>query len=255
MAASHLLAGSILGLACAALLAWGGVRTWRRAIATGSPPLRAFAVFWLGAAGYVGADALWGLAWTSRFDELPFALAILQVKLASVCASFAGLVVYLLVIFSGSRRLRLPVAGAYLALFLALEAYYAWRAPFGVHVGFSSLGLDYLRPQPAPVWDALLLLLFGPPLVATVAYASLLRVTPGRAARRRVVLTSAALLLFFAPDLVGWLVGDLWWWDMAERALAFAAGLGILAATGTAPMRSPRRPTDVAFTARARELI
>jgi hypothetical protein len=256
MGRATLAAGVVLGLLCGALFLVAAARTLRRA--HGAPhPLRAFAVFWLGGGLYVGVDAAWGLASLVGLDSLPLAIVALQVKVASACASFAALVVYLVAIYKGGRpgRSEPVIGGAYLVLFLALEAYYTWRAPVGDHVGFASLGLDYARPQPGVAWDALLALLFVPPIVASLAYASLLRVANDGPSRRRIALTSASLLLFFAPDLVGWLVGDWPAWDLVERVLALCAGLGILAATGAARAAGPRKALDPSLAARARELI
>lgn len=239
MAGDWVLVGAGLGLACAAFFLVAAKRTWRRARDDASLPLSQFAVFWLGAAGYVGADALWSLAWIAGQDSLPLGVAILQLKLAAVCASFAGLVAYLLAIYTGRKpRTNLAVASAYLALFLALESYYMWRGPLGDHVGFASLGLDYARGAPA-VWRVLVVLLFGPPLVAAAAYARLWRVATEPGARRRVALTSASLFVFFAPELAGWFVGTWPGWFLVERGLALAAGVGMLVATSVSTSAQP----------------
>lgn len=255
MSQASLALGAALGLAGAALFATAGVRTWRRARATASPPLRAFAVFWLAAGAYLGLNAMWIVAWLAGLDALPVSIAILEAKVAAVCASFAGLVCYLLAIYAGRRRLVLPVGAAYAGLLLAMETYYAWRAPVGQHASLASLGLDYLRPQQTLVWDALLVLLFVPPIVATLAYASLHRLGADPAARRRIRWTAASLLLFFAPDLVGWLAGRWTGWDVVELALALCAGVGMLLATRAPVGSAPPRPRDEGLEARARQLI
>lgn len=253
MSDATLALGAALGLACGALFVAAGARTWRRALEQGSPPLRAFAVFWLGSGAYIGADAAWRAAWLGGEHSLLVAVAVLQVKVAAVCAGFAGLVVYLLAIYS-PRRLRLRVAAAYFALFLALETFYTWRGPVGAYQGYSSLGLDYARSPPPFVWDALLVALFLPPLLATLGYASLYRLAPDGAAKRRIALTSGSLLLFFVPDLARWLVGGWEAWDLVERGLALGAGGVILAATRPGGPKQRRLP-DADLAQRARELI
>lgn len=234
-----------MGLACAALFATAAWRTWRRARAPGATRLRSFAIFWLGSGAYVGADSLWSFAWIAGVESLLLGVIVLEMKVAAVCAAFAGLLVYLLSIYRPGPFVPPAVAASYLALFLALGAYYAWRSPVGAHANFASLSLDYARVAPEPVWNALLLLLFVPPIVATLAYASLLRVASHPAQRRRIALTSAALLLFFAPDLLGW-ISHWTWWDLAERALALGAGAMILGATPRSELETGRQDASAA---------
>jgi len=240
-------AGAALALLCATLFAVAAWRTLDRG-KRAAGPLRAFAVFWLGGAGYAGADALWSFAYLAGVDALPVGIVVLQVKIASACASFAALASYLFGVFTGKSRANFPLAAGYLGLFLAIESYYAWRGPYAVHAGFSGLGLDYARDAPF-VWDALLVLLFVPPIVATIAYVSLLRFAPSSRVRRRILLTTGSLALFFGPDLVGYLTGHWEWWDLAERALGLVAGLGMLFATS--PRMAQRDVDDLRSASRA----
>lgn len=247
--------GAAMGLVGAALFAAVGARTLRRAKGERTA-LRAFAVFWLGAAGYVGADSAWAALHVLGADALPLAVLALQAKLASVCASFAGLVVYLARVYRGDTRWRAPVAFSYLALFLALEAYYLYRIPVADRATFAAMAIDYARAAPKPVWDALLVLLFVPPIVATVAYATLARHASDGATRTRIRWTTASLLLFFAPDLVAWLAGSWPAWPLVERALALASGLGVIVATRpVAGTTGAKRVADSALAMRMAELI
>ncbi|GEM_PF-2603228 len=257
MSDATLLGGASLGLAGAVLLALAGWRTARRATTPEASALRAFAAFWLGAAAYAAADATWTLLHLAGLRTLPIDLAIQQAKLLSLCGSFAGLVCYLLVIFTGRPGARWLVGAGYVGLVGAWATYLGWRGPIGHHENEWSLVLDFARPQVAPVWAALVVLLLGPPLLAALGYASLLRLARDRDARRRVLLTSGSLVLFFVPEILVVLNGPTPTWRLVEHFLGLVAAAGIFAATRPARGEPDHheRARRTALDARVRELI
>jgi len=212
----------------ASLYLYVGVLTWRRAEPSRSAALQAFAVFWLGLGMYGLSEATWGLAFIGGIGDLPFAIAVLHLKIAFAVAGFAGLVYYLLYIYTGRETLRPYVAGFYVLVAFVVEYFYAWRDPIGQRITTWGISLEYANPQ-GPLWNVVVVLLFVPPLLSALGYASLLRVIRSPLERFRIVAVSASLGTFFLALTFGWMTNYLPWWGLAEKVLSLAAILGVLA--------------------------
>lgn len=220
-----LLAASALAIGVAVLYAAVGRRVAGR---EGAPlPLLMFGLFWAGMAAYGFLDAGWALAVAWLGVPLGASLVVLHLKILAAVAAFAGLVAYLLAIYTGRERVTWAVLAAYAGLYALVTYYYVWRDPVGQHVTAWGASLDYARPGGA-FQRAVVLLLFVPPALSAIAYAALLRVVEEPAARRRVAATATSLGVLFAGLTLGWLDGTLPWWGLAEKLLALAAALGVL---------------------------
>lgn len=208
------------------------------------PGLLPFSLFWFGVGGYGLVEGAWALSYLLGVEDMTFALAVLHLKIASISVGFAGLVAYLLLIYTGSPRAGRAAATYYLFAFLFTEAVYAMRDPVGQRVGTWGMQLVYASPSVEPYWTLMLLALMAPPLVAALAYGALLRHAEGPR-RLRIALVSASLAAFFIPTLLAWQAGGLPWWGGVEKLLGALAAAGMIVA-----YRSTRTGEDAAWAER-----
>lgn len=261
MSEATIRAAAVLGAVVATAYLGVGLVLARRAWHARSRSRILFALFWLGVGTYAAVEAAWVAAHLGGIGGLPLALLVLHVKIASLTAGFAGLVAYLLIVYTGRTWTSL-VAGAYYAgLLVALEAFYFWRGPFGVREGIWGMQLVYERGAVEPYWTLVLALLLVPVLAAAVAFATLVRVVE-REQRMRILLTAASLLVFLAPSLVAWSRGGWYWWGLTEKLLSLAAALGMIGAAWMGVREDAHRALslhrarrEAQLRARARELI
>jgi hypothetical protein len=221
-------------LASGAVYAYVGTRIAQRRVQREAQlPLVAFATWWHALAGVTLLAAV--CAALAAFGQLDHDLfvAVSYGNLFLIALALAGLVYYLLYLYSGIRRwwkLLVPVYYAY-AIFLV----YFVRAhrPSGYEVRRWGLAIAYEIPvERDPLFLAVLLLLVLPPILAALAYLSLLRHASGRTLRYRIAIVSTALLLWFGSTLAASVSGlsqsDTW--QLASRCIGLGATLSILAA-------------------------
>ena len=263
------MASAVAGLLIGLAYATAGGFLMRRARRSGQLALRLFAAFWLGVGAYAVAEGAWALSYAAGARSFGVALAVLQVKILSVSAGFGGLVAYLAYLYTGRRRAVGMALAYYVAVYAMLQAHYAYRQPVAQGEGLWGMRLEYAHASVEPWWTLALAMLLVPPIVAAVAYASLLRVAREPALRRRIMLTSFSLLLFLTPTLLAWRAGGAWWWGPTEKALGALAALGMLGALRAAykdgaratgeglahAMETRRFARDAALRERARELV
>ena len=233
--------GSALGAIAGALFLVVGALLVGRARGARSWGLAAFALFWLGVGAYGLADAAGAWAALAAWRPFPVALAMLHVKVAAVTVGFGSLVAYLVYIRSGRRGLALLALAYYALVWIALEAFYAYRDPMGVNVGTWSVSIAYAHEALQPAWNVLLVALLAPALAASVLYAGLRRHTEDPEVRQRIVLTSTALALFFGPTLLAWLVGSWAWWALAEKMLGLVTA-GVMMVPAFSAWQEGRAP-------------
>lgn len=225
-----MLASLALALPTAALCLRIGGMLARRAERERAAPLLLLGMFWLGVGTYTGVEALWNLKVLLGVPGLATGLVVLQVKLLASIAGFAGLVGYLVLIYTGRRGWLVPLAAAYFALYVGAVYYYVNRWPVGEHVARWGAQLEYARPGGGLWWNLLVLAWFVPPALASLAYASLLRHLEAPEQRYRLVVVSFGFLVFFLPAPFGWITGSWEWWGLVEKSLALCSTLVFLAA-------------------------
>lgn len=227
MSAATLLAGSTLGLVVAGLYAAIGVVQLRRSRHGRLKGLLLFALFWLGFSVHALAESLWALSMLVAPPPLWVGIAVLLVKIGAGVAAFGCLVGYLLVVYTGQERALVWVGMAYSTI-LALVTYsYVSRVPVAQETRTWYAGLRYLELE-GTLHLVVVALLFVPPLLASGAYALLLRLANGPAQRRRILVTSVAFAALFGGLLFGWLHESWYWWGLVERLLPLGASIGIL---------------------------
>lgn len=245
MSTPTLAAGSILGLAVALLWAGIALLQLRRASAPGQAPRLYFALFWAGIAARAAIES--GYAFLAGLGVATLAIGVtaLVLKMATGLAAFFGLVSYLLLVYSGERRV-VTYAGAFYVTLAPFVVYaYVSRVPVAVETRTWYAGLAYAEPQ-GLLHAATVVLLFLPPLACTCCYALLLRVASDAGQRRRILVTSLALGSFFGAFLFGWMNEQWFWWGLAERLLAIGTSLGVLHAEQAFLVRAPAAPSAAA---------
>lgn len=198
-------------------------------------PLWFFALFWIS----IGTYGLLNAVWTASFlgggaPPLGVAVAILQLKILTGVAGFYGLVAYLLSIYLGDRRVPQWLAIGYAGIYLVVDLFYQWRVPVGQHAATWGATLDYANPQ-GPLWGVVVVLLFVPPLLSTLAYAWLYTIVNHRGQKVRVAVISVSLAVLFMGLLLGWLSSAIPAWGLIEKLLAVAANLAVLAVVWPLP--------------------
>lgn len=235
MAEAAFVASALIELPLAVAFLVVAARIHKRARLDSQPALLLFAAFWVGIGGYAIVESLWSILYMLGLAPMPVALLVLQLKLVATVAGFAGLVSYILAIRGVDGRVCGLVLGAYGVVLALTETFYTWRGPIGQRPATWGMQLVYARNDVEPWWTLLLLVLFLPPFLAALYYATLLRHTRERELRYRIALTSVSLLLFFAPLFVGWRAGDWVWWGAVEKLLAVAMAGGIVLAMWPPP--------------------
>ena len=218
--------GSALGLVVAALYGYLGWWHARRVGATGLAG-GAFAAFWLCIGAHAALESGWAMAVAASGPALAVGVTVLVLKIATGVVGIGGLVLYLLLVYGFPRRVVPLVVLAYSALFALMLYDYLGRVPVDQELRTWYAGLRYQHPEGA-LHQAVAILLFLPPLLATVAYLMLLRVSSDAAQRSRIVATGGGFAVFFGAFLLGW-VHEKWvWWGLLERLLALGTSLAIL---------------------------
>lgn len=233
MSASTLVTSVALTLLAAALYVGVGLRYLQRERAGDGRNLRHFALFWIALALWGATEASWSLWVAVAPPPLAASVALLHLKVVLGVLSFYGLVHYLLSLYGADARALRLVSWGYVGVFALVDAFYWWRAPVGVAVESWSAQLLYAN-ESAALYQSVVVLLFGPPLAAAVAYALRLRHATSAAQRRRIAMVSAFFAVFFGSVLLGWTVN--WpWWGLAEKALALATVAGVYMVIDPAP--------------------
>jgi len=229
-----------VGVVSAALYLYIGRVVGRRAVSADARLARnAFAAWWmlLGGLGLLGAleTALY------RSGHLPIWLyqTFTQVALIVLCAALCALQMYLVYLYTGSRRSFYALGAFYALLYLGFIALIAW-------VGSPQRITDngwMLRTEPelqlsggAARWFgvAFIAILLGPQIVAAIAYARLYRKTQDRTQRFRIALLTGAILVWFGTSAIVGAASNPHAvnvpWQIVQRILSVAAPLAILLA-------------------------
>lgn len=242
LSASTLVAGALLEAAAFVCCVLAARAVHQRGDRDDFDATLAYTGFW-GGIGVV--HALQGAlsAWAAVAPVgLMAAVLVWQARMIVLIASFFCLVYYLLVIYTGSRRVLLPLGVFYVAMLVAALAFISWAQPTGTLHDPWRVALFFEKPLAGPPYLALVLALFGPPLAAAIAYARLGRHATSQDQSRRIRLTTVSFALYFVALIVGYVTLALPMWGAMEMALGAIAALGIVAAH-----RPPRGASLPAF--------
>lgn len=167
--------------------------------------------------------------------------SVSQMAIVFLTVALAGLMYYLIYVYTGNRRWAVGVVLYYVLFFIGIQALVFYPgAPTGlVDNGWSVSAepvLDLNRMQSL----AVLAVLIGPQLAVAVAYFALLRKATDATQRYRIAMVSGSFTIWFGASFVAGALeaaGDLW--QLTSRVLSVIAAVAILVAYE--PPRSWRR--------------
>lgn len=222
-----------LSFLAALALAWLGWVIWLRpASSRGARTASAmFALWWYALAV---RSAIGGVRDLSvALDEPPLSLMVgLQfMNLVAVCMGLAGLLYYLLYLYTGRAVWFWPLTLGYAAYAGALvHANLRWE-PIGVTVTAWDVSLDFANAAAPATTLGLLLILIGPQLVASLALFALSARLPTSASRVRLVVVSSAIFVWFASTFLASALGarEHEAWQVIELFIPLLVGLPVLA--------------------------
>ena len=254
MTAATLLTGAALDAASTVLFVHVARRTLAVLPRDRSHSTEAFALFWFGVAVVNALQALLEVVALVRDPGLALAFAVWNTRIVLALVSFAGLVYYLMYLYTGRATSRSVIIVFYALTFLLMQAWLIGARPIGTDVQGWRVDLTFEGPTRTPLYGAVVLMFFVPPLVAAGAYLWFMRVVDDPAQRRRVRLLSASLVVYFAGLTLGYLNPGWAWWGLLENVLGLAAASGAIAA-----FRPPREThpalRESAFLERVHQLV
>jgi hypothetical protein len=199
----------------------------------------AFATFWYGVGVVNGLQAALELVAVFQDPGVALAFAVWNTRIAVALASFAGLVYYLLYVYTGSRRLFWPTLLFYVLTFLLMQVWLMQSGPIGTDVSHWRVDLEFAHSDEGPLYKIVVLMFFLPPVIASVAYAFVLRMTRTPLQRYRARLLAGALGAYFLGLTLGYLSPGWPWWGLVENLLGIAAAVvAILALRPPARLRA-----------------
>ncbi|HWH09186.1 MAG TPA: hypothetical protein VNX21_08300, partial [Candidatus Thermoplasmatota archaeon] len=216
----------------------------------------AFALFWFGVGVVNALQAFLEVVALVRDPGLPLAFAVWNTRIVLALTSFAGLVYYLLYVYTGRPTSRSALIVFYALAFLLMQVWLMGARPTGTDVQGWRVDLTFEDPEKTPLYGLVVVMFFVPPLVAAAAYLVFMRLATGAAQRRRVRLLSASLVVYFAGLTLGYLNSGWAWWGLMENVLGLAAAAGAIAA-----FRPPREADahdharESAFAERVHQLV
>lgn len=184
----------------------------------------AFATFWYGVGLVNGLQAALELVAVFHDPGVDLAFAVWNTRIAVALASFAGLVYYLLYVYTGSRRLFWPTLLFYVLTFLLMQVWLVQSDPVGTDVSHWRVDLKFAHADQGPLYKLVVLMFFLPPVVASVAYALVVRMTREPSQRYRARLLAGSLGVYFLGLTAGYLSPGWPWWGLVENLLGLAAG-------------------------------
>lgn len=200
---------------------------------------RMFQAWWYGLAGLSIFTPLVAVLALVGWDTFNVMLLLIQALLILVFAAIAGLVYYLLYLYTGKRWVMGAVVAYFLVMLIWLEYILlaAQIAGWGVPPDGGAktfLDADGQRIQTDPLQGLVFgLLVAVPPLLSTVAYFMLYFRLKGAEQRYRIAVVSAALVVWFGSSLVGTVTGlsqdpaTQAAWRVANMAVALCASAAV----------------------------
>lgn len=234
-----LLFGAALSILSAIIYYYVGRVLSRRRVA--SPDARLawtlFVVWWYALASNTLISALLSLLGAFNVAGLPLYITLTQVNLLAICIALHGLMYYLLYLFTGSRRLLVPLTVFYIAYYILVIYYVQSRMPVGITVGRWSATLEYAQDAQGPLFLVALLLLIFPQVIGSLAYFTLYFRVKTPTQKYRILLVSWSILIWFLSAFLASISGlsQQDWWQVTSRLIALSASLAILLAYDPLP--------------------
>jgi hypothetical protein len=197
-----LVAPVALSVTSGILYAYMGTRLGQRRVSAQARPAQlSFALWWFALALTSFLSAAEMVLYMAGSLSVAIYEALTQALLLAIMGGLAGLLYYLVYLYTGARRSWIPLAIYYVALFVLLE----WLIlSLGRPVTITDDGWA-LKTLPQPTTNAafaiiFLVLFIGPQLAAAMAYALLYRRATDNTQRYRIGLVSGSIIVWFGSS-------------------------------------------------------
>lgn len=214
----------------------------------------AFVTWWYGLGAVSAVGTVLALPGFPR--DLTLFLVLTVILLAVLCAALAGLLHYLVFLYT-NRNLLAALALGYVVLFGLLVAFIFASHPDGVETTAQGPQLHYATPvDQGPLYWLVVILFIVPPIVASLAYLSLYWKADDPMLKRRILLVSLSIAVWFGSSLLGLSPGarqgtqQADWWVITSHIISLVAAATILYAyRGLRPAhpqgtQTPSAPAD-----------
>lgn len=190
---------------------------------------RMFIVWWYALAATTLSGAVLSLLGAMGIVQLPLFITVTLVNLLATCVALFGLMYYLLYLFTGNRRLLVPLTLFYIAYYAFLMYYVLASDPVSVSVDRWRTALVYQNEITGPLFLAALLLLVFPQIIGSLAYFTLYFRIKNPTQKYRVLLVSWSIIIWFLSAFVASIAGlsEFDWWQVASRLIGLGAALTI----------------------------
>ena len=229
-----LLFSALFAVTAASIYSYVGWRLSKRVISSSEARLAwgSFTIWWYGIAATTLIGGFLSLFGAFDLTSLPLFVTATYINILVICLALWGLLYYLIYLFTGNRRLLIPLAVFYMTYYVLLVYYITASIPGDVNVGRWSATLAYRTPLTGPFFGLLIVLLLLPQILGGFAYFTLYFRVSDATQKYRILLVSSSIIVWFLSPFVA-LAGGLAeqdWWQFVSRLIGLAAALTILMA-------------------------
>jgi hypothetical protein len=193
---------------------------------------RLFVAWWYALAIATLMGAFLNLFGALGITTLPLFTTITLMNLLATCVALYGLMFYLLYLFTGNRKLLVPLSVFYVVYYGLLVYYVQARSPISVSIGRWQTTLEYQNQIMGPFFWVLVILLLFPQILGSFAYFMLyFRVKPVTQ-KYRILLVSWSIIIWFLSAFLARIAGlsQYDWWQVTSRLIGLSAALTIMMA-------------------------
>jgi len=231
---STLLFSAFFAMTAAGIYGYVGWRLSKRVISSAEARLAwwSFTVWWYGLAVTTLIGGFQNLFGVVGLTSLPLFVTATYINMLAICIALWGLLYYLIYLFTGNSRSRVPLAIFYITYYFMLVYYITTSIPSDVSVSRWNTTLTYRAPLTGPFFGVVVVLLLLPQIIGGLAYFTLYFRVPEVTQKYRVLLVSWSIIIWFLSPLIALAggIGQQDWWQLASRFIGLAAALTILMA-------------------------
>lgn len=164
--------------------------------------MRLFALWWICLAATSASGMVLSVSAAFGWANFPLFMALTQFTITTICVGLAGLLYYLVYVYTGRSRYLWYVVAFYIVFYIVLEFYILASNPDHVIVGRWATSIGYEHPFAGPYYLLVVLGLLGPQVGAAFALLMLYRRLESRAQKYRVVIVSVSMLVWFGTSTI-----------------------------------------------------
>jgi len=229
-----LLFSGLFACASAGIYGYVGWRLQRRILSSAEArrAWQLFIIWWYGLAVTSLSGGLMSLGGALGLTSLLIFMALSQLGILFICVALWGLLYYLIYLFTGNRRVLVPLSIAYIACYCVIVYYIIISDPYQVELGRWNVNLVYNNPPTGPLIILTAIMLIFPPIIGSVAYFLLFFKIEDSTQKYRILLVSGSIFFWFGSILAAAVagVGKEDWWQIVSRLIGLIPAFGVLLA-------------------------